>query len=316
VDPQALLPLVASVLLWLTGARWGRSLPPATAVRVLTLTALVTALATGFVLAVAAFIVAAQVPRVAAFGHWSPTALRAGGAVPTVLGAVAGMAVLLLMLLAVRRSVRAGRDIAAAAVLCRRLAPDAGGLVIIEDDLPEAYALPGIGGRIVVSTAMLRALSAQERRVLLAHETAHLTHRHHAYVQTAELAAAANPLLRPVAKAVHAAVERWADEVAAGEVGDRHLAARALARAGLARAAVGRPTRQSVPAAALSAVGGDVADRARALLGPVPRHHHALASAIIAIAIAASASAVVTAHETEHRFERASIHYHSATTSP
>jgi hypothetical protein len=135
-------------------------------------------------------------------------------------------------------------------------------------------------------------------------------------VSRSELAAAANPLLRPVATAVHAAVERWADEVAAGEVGDRQLAARALARAGLARAAAGRPTRQSTPAAALSAVGGGVADRARALLEPAPRHRHGLASAILALAIVSSASAAVTAHQTEHRFERASYHYHSASTRP
>jgi Zn-dependent protease with chaperone function len=116
----------------------------------------------------------------------------------------------------------------------------------VPDDIPGAYALPGFTGRIVVSTAMLHALPADERAVLLAHEAAHLTHRHHAYLLTAELAAAANPLVRPSLGAVRRAVERWADEAAAAEVGDRDLAARALARAGLARgvhAAGARPVR-------------------------------------------------------------------------
>jgi len=45
---------------------------------------------------------------------------------------------------------------------------------------------------------MLRTLSADERRALLAHEAAHLTYRHHVYTQLTDVAAAANPLLRPL----------------------------------------------------------------------------------------------------------------------
>jgi len=69
------LPLAAAVMLRLAGAPLGRRQPPATAVRLLTVAALVTALATGFVLAVAAFLVAA-LPPVAALGHRSAAALR------------------------------------------------------------------------------------------------------------------------------------------------------------------------------------------------------------------------------------------------
>jgi hypothetical protein len=57
------LPLAAGVVLRLAGAPLGRRLPPATAVRLLTISGLVTALATGFVLAVAAFLAAAVLPR-------------------------------------------------------------------------------------------------------------------------------------------------------------------------------------------------------------------------------------------------------------
>ena len=101
---------------------------------------------------------------------------------------------------------------------------------------------------------MLRVLSADERRVVLAHEAAHLARHHHLYIQLADLAAAANPLLRPTASGVRLAVERDADEVAAGEVGDRRLAARALARAGLAKAGTSpRPTGNGVALAATDA---------------------------------------------------------------
>lgn len=46
--------------------------------------------------------------------------------------------------------------------------------MVLDDPVPDAYALDGLLGRIVVSTAMLRALVADERRALLAHESAHL----------------------------------------------------------------------------------------------------------------------------------------------
>ena len=58
------LPLVASALLGVTAGRLGRRLPPATAVWLLTGSMLVTALATGFVLAVAGVLVLGQIPVV------------------------------------------------------------------------------------------------------------------------------------------------------------------------------------------------------------------------------------------------------------
>src|SRR5206468_692329 len=117
---------------------------------------------------------------------------------------------------------------------CRRFDVAVDGLVVIEDPEPMAYAVPGFSGRIVVSTAMLRTLSAVERRALLAHEAAHLRYRHHVYTQLTDVASSANPLLRPLRAAVALSVERWADESAAAETGDRRLVARALARAGIA----------------------------------------------------------------------------------
>lgn len=87
--------------------------------------------------------------------------------------------------------------------------------------------MPGIRGRIVVTTAMFAALTAAERDVLLAHEAAHLNHLHHLWIQFVELAAVANPLLRRLPPVVRYAAERWADEDAAQAVGDRRLTAHA-----------------------------------------------------------------------------------------
>jgi beta-lactamase regulating signal transducer with metallopeptidase domain len=230
-----------------------------------------------------------------------------GGSVPTTVGVMAGLVVSVLLAAALRRAARSSCDLAGAAWTCRRLGPGTAGLVVVEDEHPDAYALPGLGGRVIVSTAMLRALPADERRVLLAHEQAHLSHRHYVYVQLAELAAAANPLLRPLAAAVHAGVERWADEVAATDVGDRHLAARALARAGLAQAGGSRPFLS--PARPVRGADDGVAARARALLTDPPRPHRALAGALLVLVLATAGAAALTAHDTEHRFERAQALY-------
>ena len=304
------LPLAVSLLLGASAPWLGHRLPPATAVRLLTVAMVVAALASGFVLAVAGTLVVGQIPQVAAEGHWSARVLGSGMPVPAVVGGAAAMTVCGLLMAAVRRAVLSGRDLVRAALTCRRLGPDVGGLVVIHDDEPDAYALPGLGGRVVVSTAMLRALPAGERRVLLAHEAAHLAHHHHLWVQAADVAAAADPLLRPAARAVQVAVERWADEVAADEVGDRALAARALARAGLARAA-GRGRRRGA-SVALAGTDSAVADRARALLAGPPPRRRALAGALAATAVTLSVAVLVASVQTEARFEAAESAYAAA----
>lgn len=303
-----LLPLLVSAALWLIGKRLGVWLPPATAVWLLSLAALVTALSTGFVLSIAAFLVLARAPSIAVLGRWSPAIVSLDDPVPTSAGLLAGATVLVFLSASLRWFTLAGRDLAMAAAACRRLGPGTNGLVILDDEEPDAYSLPGLSGRIVVSTAMLRALSAQERRVLLAHEAAHLKHHHHIYIQLAELGAAANPLLRPLAVAVRESAERWADEDAAEAVGDRSLAARALARAALARA-VASPGRRLAPLATLPAVDSGVAHRALALLAPRPRRRRWLAVAVAALVLVPLAASAVTARDTEHRFELAQAAY-------
>lgn len=109
-------------------------------------------------------------------------------------------------------------------------------LVVAASPVPQAFAIPamsGSRGRILVTAAMLVALDPAERHVLLAHERAHLTHRHALMRTAVTLAAAANPALGSVGTTVAFLVERWADEQAATALGDRTVTARALAHAAL-----------------------------------------------------------------------------------
>jgi len=165
---------------------------------------------------------------------------------------------------------------------------------VTDDEAADAYTLPGMPCRIVITAGMLRALSQPERQVLLAHERAHASSLHYLFTTVARLAAAANPLLRPVAAAVGYTVERWADERAAAATGDRQLAARAIAHAALAATAA-PPRRAAAASAVLGAVtiparmrpAGPVPRRVAALLRPPPQPQLLLlATAVILVAVA------------------------------
>jgi Zn-dependent protease with chaperone function len=298
-------PFLANLALALVGPGLGRILPPRAAVRLLPTALMTVAAGSGFVLAVLGFFAVAQLPPVAFLGHWSPAALRAVQPVPAEAEAAAGVVVLALLIAALRGAARAGHDLLKAALTCRRLGPHADGLVVIDDEEPDAYAVPGIGGRIVVSTGMLKALRADECRVLLAHEAAHLSRHHHLYVQLAELAGAANPLLLRTARAVRLAVEREADEVAAAEVGDRRLAARALARAGLAKAAARRSPQRPASAVVLAGADSQVIQRTAALLAPAPRPRRMFAAALVLLTVVTIVGTAATAHQTDDRLDHA-----------
>jgi|tagenome__1003787_1003787.scaffolds.fasta_scaffold20970882_1 Zn-dependent protease with chaperone function len=309
------LPLAVNLVLAATGPTLARALHPRVGVRLLPGAMLVVASGTGVVLASLGFLALAQIPAVAAMGNWSPIALRATQLGPVPVEVTAGVAMLLLLASALRQTLHAGRLLVRADATCRRCGAHTHGLVVVEDDVPDAYALPtlprhipghppgGINGRIVVSTAMLRALSADERRVVLAHEAAHLAGHHHLYVQLAELAAAANPLLRPTARAVRLSIEREADEAAAAEVGDRRLAARALARAALAKAETSKQRR--VARVALAATDGFVAQRATALLSPAPRPRRLLAAGLVLLAAVTLMGTAAAANRTDDSLDAA-----------
>ncbi|MEU2900545.1 M56 family metallopeptidase [Streptomyces sp. NPDC006967] len=137
-------------------------------------------------------------------------------------------------------------------------------VAVLPDALPYAYALPGRRNRIVVTTGMLAGLSPAERRALFAHERVHLVRRHHRFLLTVQLAARANPFLRPLRTAVTYCAERWADEEAATAVGSRRAVALAIGKSALIS--------RGAPIATLAhfAAPGPVPRRVAALLKPAP----------------------------------------------
>lgn len=148
------------------------------------------------------------------------------------------------------------------AAWCSRVECD-GPLTVLDDTKPIAFARSGRRGGVVVSTGMLDVLGPGERRVLFAHERAHVRARHDVHLVLHRLATAALPWLGALGEDVRLATERAADDAALAEVeGDRRLVATAIARAALAVDRHGAAT----PANAFN--GGAVGYRVQAVLQP------------------------------------------------
>lgn len=224
-----------------------------------------------------------------------PTSLALSTPVP------AGVEVVALVALVITAFgvVTTGRRMAIAARERKQLRRMAGDTELAVVDLPGpvAVALPGRPGRIVVSRTMLCALDARERRALLAHERAHLRLRHHLYLAVADIGAAVNPMLIPIRARTRYCMERWADEEAARDLGERRTIARALARAGLAVAGHG------LPAAAFASTG--VPARVEALLQAPPVNGHWRLLWPAALGCAAILLAAEATHDLERIFELA-----------
>jgi Zn-dependent protease with chaperone function len=241
------LPLVVPVFAALAARPLADRLPPAAATWLLAASAVALAIASSAVLGMLALSALVRIPVIAALGHLSRPVIAAGDDVALPVAAAAGGLLAMAAVAAGRAVWRRGRAIAAAHRHASSL-PGAGQVVVTEDAAADAYTVPGWPCRIVITQGMLRALSAGERDVLLAHERAHAQRSHYLFTSAARLAAAANPLLRPVAAQAGYTVERWADERAAAQAGDRTLAARAIARAALATSAA-PPERHAAMAA-------------------------------------------------------------------
>ncbi|MEV0090840.1 M56 family metallopeptidase [Streptomyces sp. NPDC050738] len=259
------LPLLLPLFAAPAARRIADALAPRPAAWLLTATTVTLALCSTAALALLVLAGALLLPPVAAVGDLIRP--PAGSGSPLLTGLAAGTAATLLCS-ATAVLVRAVRRRAAELCEARRLLgrPKAGGLSVLRDGRPDAYALPGRPGRIVVTTGMLQALEPAEREALFAHERAHLSGRHHLFLAAAEFAALCHPSLRSLRPSIGYALERWADESAAAAVGDRSLAARAIGRAALA--ARGAPSPR--PGAALAAAAGPVPRRVAALLDRRP----------------------------------------------
>ncbi|MFC9425929.1 M48 family metalloprotease [Streptomyces sp. NPDC056987] len=255
------VPLLMPFLAVPAARRAAAPLAPRHAAWLLTATALVLAVSSTAALALLVVPGASYVPVVALLGELVRP-LAAGPPAVTVALASAAGCLLLWRTGVLVTAVRHNR-----AELRRARAAAGGGsaeLAVLRDARPDAYALPGRPGRIVVTTGMLRALEPAEREALFAHERAHLRGRHHLLLQAAQLAALCHPALRSLCEPLGYALERTADEAAAAAVGDRRLAARAIGRAALATRGAPAPAR---PRAVLAAAAGPVPRRVAALLG-------------------------------------------------
>ena len=136
------------------------------------------------------------------------------------------------------------------------------GAVVLDEDAPAAYCLPGGSHRIVITAGTRAALGPAQLQAVLAHERAHLRGRHHLLLATASAVSRAFPFVPLLAQAgaqVAALAEMAADDAASRrhDPGDLAAALVILAIAG---------TR----APALAAGGPAAAARIQRLLAPPP----------------------------------------------
>lgn len=224
--------IVAAVLVLVATAAFGVLTPaisrrarPEIALGVLVLGGLAL---TGFcVLALGALVTTAagQIPLVARVGDWSSTVIEQRTPVTPWVAIAAAGGLLVAVLGAARAMATHGRRLLRAWSAARGSACP---LVVLDDERPMAYAVPGWPGRVVTTSGLLRRLDAGGRRALLAHEHAHLAERHDLLLLAGSVVGGANPLLRQLPAALSVACERRADEVAAGTVGDRRAVVRAI----------------------------------------------------------------------------------------
>ena len=286
---QWLIPASALACVGIFGATvgWTRHASPAFATRLLITLSAAVAAALAATLMMLALPLIGRSDSLADHGHWSNAVFvrsPASGLVPGVLAAAALLALVSRVVFELYRQLR---DRAAAVRLRRELGTDYGETVVAAVDEVDAFALSS--GVIVMTHGLATALGPDERRAVLAHERAHLDHRHHRYRRTAALLAAANPLLYRVPAATAYLTERWADEEAARATSRATTATalREVARLG------GRRVEQSLATAHSAAV--CVPERVHALeSAPLQLRWYrlmssaALVSCAIAIALLAS----------------------------
>ncbi|HET6950945.1 MAG TPA: M48 family metalloprotease [Acidimicrobiales bacterium] len=166
-----------------------------------------------------------------------------------------------------------------------------------------AYAVPGHPDQIVLSDGLLAVLDDDEAAAVLRHERAHLRHRHHRALALARSLEATFGWLAPArgsAMVLRLAVERWADEEAAGGPGaDRPAVRRALVKSVALAPAAATPTFSDVEtiAARLDAL-------AAAAPAPSLRDRAAATAPLLglsALALGALAACIVVSHETLDR---------------
>ena len=253
--PALVLPALAALVVGTVAAPPHRRLHPSIGARALALVAVSVAIGTFAAVATLAVGFLSSVPWLSEHLTWCTRFTRTHDDIPAVVGLPSVVVVAAMTGALVRAAGRARRS--------RAQQRSTGELLVVDDGRPDAYAVPGRPGHIVVTAGMLRLLEPVEREVLLAHERSHLRHGHHRYLAVAALATAIAPVLGFITRRLRLAVERWADEDAAAAVGDRELVARTIIRAALATRDL-----DERPSLARGRVG--VPARVEALLNPAP----------------------------------------------
>lgn len=203
--------------------------------------------------------------------------------VPGAVGAIALLALgygLVRMVRVVRARGATRRELRALCDSC-----GTGELAVVPVADPHAFAVPGRPGRVLITQGLLSLLDGKERRVVLAHERAHLTGRHHWLRAAAEVCAAMNPLLVPVREALAFLLERNADEHAARVSGSREVTARALAKVALAESHRPAPS-------GLGFIACEVSARVAALHAAPPRPARLLPGGCLVLGVATAVAAV------------------------
>ncbi|GAA3192610.1 MULTISPECIES: M56 family metallopeptidase [Streptomyces] len=257
------LPLVLPLTAWPIARLAEQHLHPRTATRLLTAVAAVMAVCSTVCLGLVMVVGTAQLPGNPLPDGWSDPEVREAVPYDEIAGKAAIPALCVVLVACGRTLWRHARVRHRAHRALAGLRPTE--VAVLPDGAPYAYALPGgRRDRVVVTTALLQCLEPAERRALFAHERAHLAARHHRFLLAVQLAARANPFLRPLRTAVAYTAERWADEEAAQVVGSRRTVACAIGKTAL----VSRGT--PVVTLAGFAAAGPVPRRVAALLGPAP----------------------------------------------
>lgn len=251
-------------------ARWGRRLHPADWARWVALALAAGAIAVELALLLAA---APTVLRAAGAHGLAAACAQMAGATPpggTAVGwaaAAAAFSLPSLSFVSWRVGRRTQRRVAAAAALAPSIESFADRVRIVTSAEPAAFSVPTRdGGHVVVSSALVEALSDEQLAAVVHHEEAHLRHRHGSYLLLAaalDVGLGVHPLVRSSTAQLRCALERWADEHSAG----RSEHSRATTRAALLAAALA-----PLPAAVMGFGPIDtIVSRATALEQPAPR---------------------------------------------
>lgn len=269
MPPAMMLPLLAAAALALTVVAFHRRLPPVMATRVTTVALVVVAASAVPTVWMAGIAYLAHAPAV---GRWFDSCADALGGHHAVAPWV-GIPAL------VGTAVGAWRTVGTVRAY-RSVLSHEPGVDIVDDPELVAFTLPGRGGRVVLSSALRERLTDEEFDVVLAHERAHGRFRHDRYLLTAQVAAALLAPLRPLVDRVRFSIERWADEEAVRECGERRFVARTLGRVAL-YSADRRPV--------LAFAGLGVAARMAALMAPPTKEPTSFDRATIVVLVVLTA---------------------------